>query len=242
MHHSRMAIAALIIAILALRVTAQAPQFGGNLDVTRSRIGDERISRQSEVERLERLLEAFETRLIRMERQQLRVSRFPAVTLAEAEATLEFAKLQLKESEYRLQRGDATEAQVASDRLALVRAKGQLDAATFAHQESILTLQVDVVYAERRLTAVRAEKEVTERLAAKGYASTDALHLLILDESLAEKDLQLARLRLQAQQKAAETSMQPAPDATTPKVPDPLTPEPAQPSTVLPSPAETLER
>jgi hypothetical protein len=235
MHLSRMAIALLSIAFLALHATAQAPPFGGNLDVTRSRIGDERVQRQSEVSRLEDLLESFEARLIRMERQQLRASQLPAITVAESEATLAFAKAQLKESEYRLQRGDATEAQVAYDRLALVRAQGQLDAATYAHQETMLMLQMDVVYAERQLLSVRAEREVTERLAAKGHVSSKALQALILNDSLAAKELQLAKLRLQIHEKAGEKRPPAAPEPMPSSELDPDAAAP-EPNTAAPEP------
>lgn len=180
-----------------------AQRLGGNLDVTRSRIGDERVQRQTEVMRLERMLEAFETRITRLERQLMRSSRFPAITIAEAEAAVEFAKAQLQESEHEQKRGTATPVQVASDQLALARAQGQLESATAAVQENILTLEMDVVYAERRLLEARKEKEVHQRLAAKGYTSSDSLQFLILNEGLAEKELQLAKMRLQAQRKSA---------------------------------------
>ena len=183
--------------------TFSPPPFGSNLDLNRSRIGDERVQRQSEVMRLQRLLEAFETRVTRLERHQMRSSQMPAVTIAEAEAAVNFAKTQLKESEYRLERGEATEVDVAADKLALARAQGQLNAAGAAYQENILVLEMDVVYAQRQLLQLRKEKELTERLTAKGYTSSDALKFLILNEELAEKELRLATLRLETQRKAA---------------------------------------
>jgi hypothetical protein len=179
------------------------PPFGSNLDLNRSRIGDERVQRQSEVMRLQRLLDAFEARVTRLERHQMRSSQMPAVTIAEAEAAVEFAKTQLKESEYRLERGEATEVDVAADKLALTRAQGQLDAASAAYQENMLVLEMDVVYRQRQLLQLRQEKELAERLTAKGYTSSDALKYLILDEELAEKELRLANLRLETQRKAA---------------------------------------
>jgi hypothetical protein len=155
----------------------------------------------------------------------------PAVTIAEAEAAIEFAKTQLKESEYRLERGEATEVDVAADKLALTRAQGQLEAASAAYQENILVLEMDVVYAQRQLLQLRQEKELAERLTAKGYTSSDALKYLILDEKLAEKELRLANLRLETQRKAAgegrvqenktnETSVPSPPDPTDALLPD----------------------
>jgi hypothetical protein len=199
------------------------PPFGSNLDLNRSRIGDERVQRQSEVMRLQRLLDAFETRVTRLERHQMRSSQMPAVTIAEAEATVEFAKTQLKESEYRLERGEVTEVDVAADKLALTRAQGQLDAASAAYQENILVLEMDVVYAQRQLLKLRQEKELAERLTAKGYTSSDALKNLILDEELAEKELRLAKLRLETQRKAAGvgTAEKKSNETSVPSPPDP---------------------
>ncbi len=202
------------------------PPFGSNLDLNRSRIGDERVQRQSEVMRLERLLDAFEMRVTRLERHQMRSSQMPAVTIAEAEAAVEFAKTQLKESEYRLQRGEATEVDVAADKLALTRAKGQLDAAGAAYQENILVLEMDVVYAQRQLLQLRQQKELAERLTAKGYTSSDALKYLILDEQLAEKELRLANLRLETQRKAAGEGR--AEEKKTNEVSVPSPPEPTE--------------
>lgn len=187
------------------------PRFGSNLDVTRSRIGDERVSRQTEVNRLERLLEEMDARVIRLERQQLRSAQFPAITISEASACLKFAEVQLKETEYQFERGEASEVQVARDRLALVRAQGQLDSAEAAHEERLLTLEMDVVFAQRQLFQLRRERELAQKLAAKGYTSSDALQSLLLNEKLAEKELQLVQVRLQTQQKAAGQDGVPTP-------------------------------
>jgi hypothetical protein len=208
MHSYRVTLATLTMLVLVLPSPAIAqrttpPSFGSNLDVTRSRIGDERVQRQTEVLRMERLLEGIDSRVVRLERQQLRSGRLPAITIAEAEAAVEFAKAQLQESEDQHERGDASKVDVAGDRLALARAQGQLDSAKAAHEENLLSLELDEVYAERQLFELRREKALTEKLAAKGYTTPDALHLLILNEKLAEKELQLVKLRLQTQRKAA---------------------------------------
>lgn len=200
--------ATLILLGLVFPLTVSAQQFappslGSSLDVTRSTIGDERVSRQTEVSRLERLIDEMNSRLIRLERQQLRLSRLPAITIAEAEAEVEFAKAQLQESEYQFERGEASKVDVARDRLALARAQGQLDSAAAAHDENLLATEMDVVFAERQLFELRRQRELTQKLAAKGYTSSDALHLLLLNEKLAEKELQTLKLRLQTQRKAA---------------------------------------
>ena len=208
MHGYRVTLATLTVLVLLFPSAATAqrftpPSFGSNLDVTRSGIGDERVQRQTEVMRIEKLMEGIDSRVIRLERQQLRSGRLPAITIDEAEAGVEFAKAQLQESEYQFERGEASKVQVAGDRLALARAQGQLDSAKAAHEENLLTLELDEVYAERQLFQLRREKALAQKLAAKGYTSSDALHLLLLNEKLAEKELQMVKLRLQTQRKAA---------------------------------------
>ena len=94
-----------------------------------AQIGNQQVQRQSEVMRLERMLGQFESRVIRLERQLMSLSRLPTITMAEAKAGVEFAELQLRESEKLHRQGEMTEVGVAADRLALARAKGQFDAA-----------------------------------------------------------------------------------------------------------------
>lgn len=183
--------------------TLSAQRFGSQLDVTRSRIGDERVQRQSEVLRIERALDMFESRVTRLERFQLNSSQGPAITIAEALATVEFATAQLTRSEQELERGEVDELQVAADRLAVTRAQGQLDSARSAHEERVLILELDLVYSERKLLQLSKERELAERFTAKGYTSSDSLKYLLLDEKLAQKEMQITKLRLANLRKAA---------------------------------------
>ena len=149
MHRLCCAIAVLVTWLLPSVVSAQ--RIRDEMGITRSRVSDERVQRQTEVMRLERMLEAFETRMIRLERQQLRASRMPAITVTEAEAAFKYAEAQLEETTYQFDRGEASKADVARERLAVVRAQGQLDTAKAAQEENILVTEIDVAYAERRL-------------------------------------------------------------------------------------------
>jgi hypothetical protein len=138
-----------------------------------------------------------------MERQMLSMSRLPAITIAESEAEVEFAEAQLKESEHLHGKGQRTEVEVARDRLSLVRARGQLDAARAAHAESKIILELEVAYAKRQLFQATNEKEQMQRFVAKGYTSSNGLRYQIMDVDLAEKQLQLAQLRLESQRKSS---------------------------------------
>jgi hypothetical protein len=168
-----------------------------------AQIGNQQVQRQSEVMRLERMIGQFESRVIRLERQLMSLSRLPTITMAEAKAGVEFAELQLRESEKLHKQGEMTEIEVAADRLALARAKGQFDAAEAAHAESLIRLEMDVLFAERQLLERTNESSQLERLVAKGYASSNGLAYRKLDVGLAEKQLLHARLRLETHKKSA---------------------------------------
>ncbi len=204
--HRHCATAVLVTFLLPTAVSAQ--RIRDEMGITRSRVSDERVQRQTEVMRLERMLESFETRMIRLERQRIRDSRMPAMTIAEAEATLKYAEAQLEETTYQLDRGEASKADVARDQLAVIRAQGQLDTAKAAQQESLLITEIDVAYAERRLLEAQQELQLTQRFAAKGYTTSDKLRMLVVEEKLARKELDLYRVRLAAQKKSAGVSQE----------------------------------
>jgi hypothetical protein len=183
----------------------------GAFNVQGARIDEQRVNRQTEVARLERIIDAFESRVTRLERQLLVASRMPAITVAEAEAGVQFAIAQLRESAQLHKQGEATDVRLAGDRLAVARAQGQLDAATAAHADNLVRLELDVLYAEQILFKQNREKSQLERIVAKGYMSSSGLKNSLLGVGLAEKQLQLARLRLETQQKFA-ASDKPAAD------------------------------
>ena len=131
------------------------------------------------------------------------LSRLPTITMAEAKAGVEFAEIQLRESEKLHKQGETTEVGLAADRLALARAQGQFDAAEAAHAESLIQLEMDVLFAERELLTQTNESSQLERLVAKGYARSNGLAYRKLDVGLAEKQLLHARLRLETQRKSA---------------------------------------
>lgn len=168
-----------------------------------AQIGNQQVQRQTEVMRLERMVRQFESRVIRLERQLMSVSRLPTITIAEAKAGVEFAELQLRESEQLHEKGEISDVGLAADRLTLARARGQFEAAEAAHAESLIQLELEVLYAERHLLEQTNESSQLERLVAKGYAGSNGLAFRKLDVGLAEKQLLRARLRLESQKKSA---------------------------------------
>jgi hypothetical protein len=171
--------------------------------VVRAAISEQKVLRQTEVIRLERLIDQLQTRMMRLERQSFASTRFPAITVTEAEAALEYAEAQLQESERLTEQGEATKTRIASDQLAVARARGQLLVANAAHTENLIVLELDVIDAQRRCIEESQRMVQLERLVAKGYASADGLQLRKLDFDRAKKELQLARLRLETQQQAS---------------------------------------
>jgi hypothetical protein len=174
-----------------------------------AQIGNQQVQRQTEVMRLERMLRQFESRVIRLERQLMSVSRLPTITMAEARAGVEFAEIQLRENEKLHDKGEISDVGLAADRLTLARAHGQFEAAEAAHADSLIQLELEVLYAERHLLEQTNESSQLERLVAKGYAGSSGLAYRKLDVGLAEKQLQRARLRLKTQRKSAGESESP---------------------------------
>lgn len=175
----------------------------GSLDVLNARIGEQRVQRQSEILRLEQMMESFGNRMIRLEREMLGMSRLPAITMAESQAALKFAQAQLDETEQLHADGQASDVTLARHRLELIRAEGQVQAAQTVHADRLLALELDVLYAERDLLDSSNEQRQLERMVAKGYSSAAGLKWRSFDVSIAEKRLQLARLRLEAQRRAS---------------------------------------
>ena len=87
-----------------------------DLDLQRTRIGDERVQRQVEVNRLERSIERLGARVKRLERLALGSSQFPAVTVLEAEAELRYAESVLQATEQAVGRGELSQTRLAADR------------------------------------------------------------------------------------------------------------------------------
>jgi hypothetical protein len=220
-----LAAVALCLAVPAENARGQAPRdrLQEILNAQDAKIGEQRVQRQTEVMRLERLIEPMQDRIVRLERQLLSTSWLPAITIPEAEAELAFAEAQLAESERLFDNGAVTEVQVARDRLALVRARGQLESAKAAHAEARILMELNVAYAQRDLLAAANEKEQMQRMVAKGYSSSEALRYQIIEVDLAEKQLKLARLRLDSLG-SADPQADAAADTEAPPVVSPAAP------------------
>ncbi|MDP6467581.1 MAG: hypothetical protein QF918_07575 [Pirellulaceae bacterium] len=175
------------------------------LDESRDRISGQRVSRQAEVIRLEQMIERLQARVTRLERQSMGSNHFPAVSVMEAKAVLNFAEEQLKESERLFKRGAATENQVASDRLAVVRARAQVNIAKAAQMDRRFSLELGVTHAEIRLADVMSKQDQLKRMVAKGFATARGLELRNLDVDQAQKELLRARARLEFQRQLTDT-------------------------------------
>ena len=203
----RLIVVAILVACCLQTSWAQSPDANRvkqDLDDVRRRIGDQRVSRQTEVARLDQIIERLQERVTRLERQLMGSNQFPAISMVEAKAVLDFAEAQLKESERQRQDGAATETQVAGHRLSLVRARAQVEFAKAAHLDRTFSLELDVLHAERRLADATTKQKQLKQLVAKGYASSKSLQLRQLEVEQAHKTLLRARTRLQFQQVLAD--------------------------------------
>lgn len=176
----------------------------GSLNSLNNGIGEQRVQRQTEVLRLEELLRSAEERITRLERKVLFSASAPSMTLPEAEATLAFAKAQLKESETLHRDGKVSDVTLARHRLENVRAQGQLETTVYAHADRLIALEIEVLYAERDFSELTQLHERIERFVAKGYTSSEGLKRSEYDLGLAQKRVELARLRLAAQKQATD--------------------------------------
>lgn len=159
-----------------------------------SRISGERSTRTVEVMRLEQSIGELQTRVQRLERQMVAGPRLPAFTIDESEAELAYAEAQLAASQRDVEAGDASEVDVAANRVKVVRARSQLLIAKAAYADRLLELESELALARRELSQASKDQQQLERLAAKGYTSSDSLDLKQIDVEIAKN----AVLRLQS--------------------------------------------
>ena len=69
----------------------------------------------------------------------------------------------------------------------------------------------------RRLLDVHNEKEILQRLVAKGYTSGEALTRALSNEKLAEKEYQFFKMRLETLKRAAGQTSKIPPETVTPE-------------------------
>lgn len=169
------------------------------LEEGRNRTTEQRVARQVEVIRLEKMIEHLQSRVTWLERQLLGTNQFPAITVLEAQATLQFAEAQLKATEQLQEKGAASETQVAGDQLAVVRARGQLAVAKAAQADRTVALEIEVTRAQRRLAEETQKQEQLQKLVVRGYGSEDGLRLQESAVELAQQELQRAQGRLALQ-------------------------------------------
>ena len=176
----------------------------GTFDIQNAQIGEQRVQRQTEISRLEEALRIIEDRLARLERKAATSSPLPLITMAEANAGVEFATAQLRESERLHTEGKITDVLLAQHRLDHVQALEQRERSKFAHADRLIALEMEVLYCEQVLEEQKQQQRHLERLVAKGYSSSDSLKQIAYDVAIANKQVQQARFRLAIQQHASE--------------------------------------
>lgn len=175
----------------------------GTFDIQNAQIGEQRVQRQTEISRLEEALRTIEDRLTRLERKAATSSPLPLITMAEANAGVEFAIAQLRESERLHTEGKITDVLLAQHRLEHVRAVEQRETSKFAHADRLIALEMEVLYCEQALEEQTQHQRHLERLVAKGYSSSDGLKQIAYDVAIANKQVQQARFRLAIQQRSS---------------------------------------
>lgn len=198
MSTSRTVICLLVLLGTQTDTLAQQPpvrRLDRDLETERNRISRERTSRQTEVARLERMVERLQERVVQLERRLFGSTQFPAITVNEAEAVLRFAKKRLDEDESLLEEGRLAESQVEADRLAVIRAKAQLSIAQAARRERSVILDIERIDAEKTVAEENRKLDQLRSLLAKGFGTTSNLELQKLVVARAEKELQRVKIR-----------------------------------------------
>lgn len=173
----------------------QRPGFNTRSELSVRTTG-ERTTRQIEVLRLQREIDELAARVQRLERSAIVAGQIPPFSVSESEAAVSLAQLQLAETLALLEKGLATDVDVASSKLRLVRAESQLTLAHASERDGRLALQSEVAYAERRVVQeTEAERQLMRQMA-KGYSTIAGLESQKLDTTLARQALERALNRL----------------------------------------------
>lgn len=175
----------------------QTPSLRRDLSL-QSDIQQQRISRQTEIIRLETTVDRLEDRVARLERLQLGSSRLPMISNQEAQAAVRLAEARLAETKHQFEAGKAKASHVAADELELVRAAEQLKLAKAAATEGYAMLKLDFAIAQGRIAELRRQLKLSERLVARGLSNSDSQGLTqkLLDVEKATQELNVLKARL----------------------------------------------
>ena len=163
-------------------------------EILQSRLGAVTVQRQSETLRIDTTTADIESRLQKLERTLLSRQTYPAMTTGEAEAALAVAKA--RGQKLRNHPGKPSDLETAIQQLAMIRAENQLLISRALQEENRLLCEIDIIEAERRLLQAKRELELQQRLVAKGLTTTAAISEEVLSVSVAQKKLELLRIRL----------------------------------------------
>ena len=165
-------------------------------EILQSRLGAVTVQRQSETLRLDTTTADIESRLQKLERTLLSRQTYPAMTTGEAEAALAVAKA--RGQKLRNHPGKPSDLETAIQQLAMIRAENQLLISRALQEENRVLCEIDIIEAERRLLQAKRKLGLQQRLVAKGLTTTAAISEETLSVSLAQKKLELLRIRLKA--------------------------------------------
>lgn len=194
---------ACFIALSCYTGQGQPPVGGRTRGDLRSNVGDERVSRQAEILRLQQMIDRLDSRVQRLERQAVSPAQLPVFTITESQAALQFAELQLAASELAFKNQEVSELQVAAHRMDLARSRTQLEIAHAVHDDRTLALETSLAYAERRLVEETRKQQQLQRMVAKGYSPAEGLELQAIDLEIARKELSRERARMELHKKMA---------------------------------------
>ena len=161
-----------------------------------SRLTGERVTRQSEIQRLRDEIDSLKSRVRRMERTSQSVSPIPAISVAEAEADIKVAEVRVAQRTQEFEEGRASKVEVIQAKAHLLTAQTQHKIAIASRQDQIIALETEVTYAKRDLAVETQKMGHLQRLVAKGYSTKDALELQSLDIDLLKRQLDRALHRL----------------------------------------------
>ena len=135
---------------------------------------------------------------LRLERLEKIVFATSKLSVMEAERRLTRAQQRFDNNEKLLIRGFITERQFAEDRFNLQLAFRERELARNASNSRRISMKIDVLRAENRLRVAKDNFERNSRLRNRGYSSLSDVESARKEVTLAERSLEVAKMRLDA--------------------------------------------
>jgi multidrug resistance efflux pump len=143
----------------------------------------------------------IEKRLGELEQRVDRLERRLVVTpeLTKAESRLAAAREKLEHTERLYKKGYVSELQVEADRLAVAKARQELQLAKADRTRRHALLEIDVLQAEHKLAIATERLRFRERLRIKGYVTDSQVQTDKIAAERARRELERAQARLKAE-------------------------------------------